>query len=122
MKKKACIFTIVKDEDYFLPIWLKYYSKYFDKNDIYILDHNTVGESTKNLENNVIKLNYDELFNHAWLISVVKEYQEKLLQEYDVVVFVEVDEILYSTLKPFNEIIDDFHKSESDYISCIGYE
>jgi hypothetical protein len=122
MKKKAAIFTIVKDEDYFLPIWIKYYSQYFNKEDIYILDHNTVGDSTKNLECNVIRLNYDELFNHQWLCSTVKSYQKELLEKYEVVVFTEIDEILFSTEKPFNLIIEDFYNSNNEYITCLGYE
>jgi hypothetical protein len=122
MKKKACIFTIVKDEDYFLPIWMNYYSQYFDKSDIYILDHNTIGNSTKNLNVNVIKIDYSELFNHSWLVSTVKEYQLKLFEKYEIVVFTEIDEILYSTLNPFDKIIDEFYESDMNYISCIGYE
>lgn len=39
MKKKCAVYTIVKNEDYFLPKWIKHFNKYFDKSDIYILDH-----------------------------------------------------------------------------------
>jgi hypothetical protein len=122
MKKKACIFTIVKDEDYFLPIWLKYYSKYFDKQDIYVLDHNTIGDSTKNLNCNIIKLENDEVFNHIWLNNTVKKFQVDLFENYEIVVFAEVDEILYSIKKPFDKIIDDFLESSDSHITCMGYE
>lgn len=122
MKKRAAIFTIVKDEDYFLPIWMKYYSKYFSKEDIYVLDHNTVGDSTKNLDCNLIRLNYGELFNHEWLLSTVRSNQIKLLEKYEIVVFAEVDEILFSTEKPLNIIINDFYHSDNQHITCMGYE
>lgn len=122
MKKPAAVFTIVKDEDYFLPIWLKYYSQYFSQEDIYVLDHNTSGDSTKNLTCNVQVVNNIEVFNHQWLLDTVKNFQNDLLQRYEVVVFVEVDEILYSTLKPFNEVVNEFRTSGLSFGTCIGYE
>ena len=42
------IFTMSKDEKVFFPIWYKYYSKYFKKNNIYVLDNNTIDDSLKN--------------------------------------------------------------------------
>ena len=39
MKKKCAVFTMVKNENYFLPIWLKHYKKFFSNEDIFILDH-----------------------------------------------------------------------------------
>jgi hypothetical protein len=46
-KKKCAVFTIVQNENIFLPIWLKYYSKYFDPKDIYILNHDSNEESMR---------------------------------------------------------------------------
>ena len=45
-KKKCAVFTIVKNENYFLPIWLKHYKRYFDNSDIYVLDHQSNDGST----------------------------------------------------------------------------
>ena len=47
--KDCAVFTIVKNEKLFLPIWIKHYKKFFDNYDIYILDHESNDDSTKNL-------------------------------------------------------------------------
>lgn len=123
MKKKCAVFTIVKNENYFLPKWIKHFSKYFDKSDIYVLDHQSDDGSTSNLDVNVIEVFNELAFDHQWLLSVVESFQYKLLDEYECVLFCEIDELLYSTDKPLNELIDDFLKdSKSEYITAHGYE
>ena len=54
MKKKSAVFTIVKNENYFLPIWIKHYKKYFNESDMYVLDHQSNDASTNNLSVNVV--------------------------------------------------------------------
>ena len=123
MKKNCAIFTIVKDEDYFLPIWLKHYSKYFSKDDIYVLDHDSVDGSTDNLGVKVTKVHRDLAFDHQWLVDTVSSYQSELLQQYEVVIFTEADELLYSIERPLNMLIDSFLINNSQqYLTCTGYE
>ncbi|WP_172331345.1 glycosyltransferase family 2 protein [Mangrovicoccus sp. HB161399] len=38
MTKTACV-TMMKDEDFFLPIWFRYYSRLFGAENLFILDH-----------------------------------------------------------------------------------
>ena len=123
MKKKSAVFTIVKNEDYFLPIWIKYYKKYFDESDIYILDHQSDNGSTNNLTVNVIPVINELAFDHQWLVDTVQNFQKELLEKYECVVFAESDELLYSIEKPLNEIIIDLiNNKNQDYITCVGYE
>jgi hypothetical protein len=96
MKKFAAVFTIVKNEKYFLPIWYKYYSKYFPKEDIYVLDHQTNDGSTLNLDCNVRVVKNDKAFDANWLKDTVNEFQKHLLEKYEFVIFTEIDEILIS--------------------------
>ncbi|WKZ24387.1 MAG: glycosyltransferase family 2 protein [Patescibacteria group bacterium] len=119
---KKAIFTLVQNEKFFLPIWLKYYSRYFAPEDIYILDHNTSDGSTDNLKAKVIKLDYPGFFDHLWMNQTVKDFQKKLLNDYDVVVFVEADEILASVKEPdFAKAIDEEIK-DKDYLPARGFE
>ena len=42
----CAVFTLVRDEKDFLPIWVRYYSRHFDVGDLFILDHGTTDGST----------------------------------------------------------------------------
>ena len=123
MKKRSAVFTIVKNEKYFLPIWIKHYKKYFDESDIYILDHQSTDESTKNLSVNVVDVINDLAFDHQWLVNTVENFQKDLLEKYECVVFAEADELLYSIEKSLDKVIDNLiNDSTQDYITCVGYE
>ena len=112
IKKKCAVFTIVKNEDYFLPIWLKHYKKFFSKEDIYVLDHQSSDGSTNNLDINKEIVINDLAFDHQWLVNTVQDYQRKLLDRYNSVLFAEVDELIYTLDRPLNETIDLFNQNE----------
>jgi hypothetical protein len=80
MKKKCAVYTIVKNENYFLPKWIKHFTKYFDNSDIYILDHQSSDGSTSNLDVNVIEVINELAFDHQWLLDTVENYQSVLLE------------------------------------------
>jgi len=120
--KKSAVFTIVKNEWYFLQKWVEHYKKYFPDEDIYILDHQTTDGSTDNLDVNVIKVINDATFDANWLRDTVQNFQTKLLEDYECVLFAEVDEIVYSIERPLNEFIDEFIKSNDSYVTCFSHE
>lgn len=123
MKKKSAIFTIVKDESYYLDKWLKYYSQYFNNEDIYVLDHQTKDGSTDNLNCNVIEIVNELAFDHLWLVQQVENFQKNLLEEYEVVIFTEVDEILYSLNQSFDYFVEEFRNNDDLlFLTSIGYE
>ena len=122
MKNKCAIFTIVKNEYYFLPKWINHYSKFFDKKDLYILDHESNDGSTENLDVNVKRVTHNLGFDHQWLLDTVKSFQSELLEKYECVIFTEADEMLYSLDKDLNLIIDDFLKTNDSCITSVGYE
>lgn len=123
MKKKAAIFTIVKNEKYFLPKWIKHYKKFFNSSDIYILDHDTDDGSTNNLDVNVEKLDYKIHFDHFWLIEVIQNKQKKLLESYDCVIFAESDELIYCPDRNLKDVIDEFiNNLDCSFITCTAYE
>jgi len=121
MKKKSAVFTTVKNESIFLPIWLTHYQQYFSNEDIYVLDHQSTDGSTLNLPVNVRLVSNECVNDHDWLVNTAQNFQRQLLQEYECVVFVESDEILYSLDKPFSQFIDDFLQSDNLYATCSGY-
>lgn len=123
MKKKSAVFTIVKNESYFLPIWIKHYKKYFDVDDIYVLDHQSTDGSTDNLDVKVVKVVNELAFDHQWLVDTVQNQQVKLLEEYECVLFAESDELVYTTQKPLNLVIEDFiNDKEVTHQTCTAFE
>ena len=122
MKKKCAVFTIVKNEDYFIPIWIKHYQRFFDNSDIYVLDHQSNDGSTDKLEVNLVNVINEVAFDHQWLVDTVQNFQRKLLNEYECVLFAEADEIIYSNEMDFKDLVDKFLQSDKPFLKCVGYE
>lgn len=91
---RIAIFTIVHNEAFFLPMWIKHYSRDFIN--VYVLDHDTTDGSTNALPQHVtvVKVHNPYLFDHHWLNQTVRKFQLELLQQYDIAVFAEADEFL----------------------------
>jgi hypothetical protein len=122
MKKQKAIFTIVNNEKIFLPIWIEYYKNFFDLEDMFVFDHATSDGSTDNIEAKVFKLDYKKIFNHKFLKNTVEKIQKKLLKHYEVVVFVEVDELLYDINMSLDKKIELFIESKDQYLTCTAFE
>ena len=122
-KLRCAVFTIVKNENYFLPIWLKYYKQFFSDSDIYVLDHQSNDGSTDNLTVNVVPIINEVAFDHAWLTETVENQQAKLLEKYECVIFAESDELIYSPDMSLDILIDKFLMDRSKtHVTCEGYE
>lgn len=94
--RSRAVFTIVQDEATFLPVWLDYYSRYFDASDIFVLDHDSTDRTTERLGDrcHVVPVHRSKSFDHEWLHSTVEEFQSFLLSSYDAVLFSEADEFV----------------------------
>lgn len=121
-KKKFAIFTIVKNESYFLPKWISYYKRFLEKEDIYVLDHQSNDGSTECIDVNVIPVINEMAFDHQWLVDTVQNFQEKLLNSYECVIFAESDELIYSTEMDLVSVVDEFLKSDKMFVKCKGFE
>lgn len=125
-KRKCAIFVMVKNENVFLPIWLKYYSRFIEGNDIYVFDHRTIDGSvdrcTKEYAFKTIRLNYPLSFDHLWFKFVADTVQKKLLHHYEYVIFTDIDEIILPDIKKYRGLDEYIQKLDSDYVRCIGYD
>jgi len=125
-KKKCAIFTMVRDEKVFLPIWLKYYSKYFNGKDIYIIDHetkdNSIEECKKHYKFNLKKVNNPFLFPRKFRQETIRNMQEELLKSYQYVLFTDIDEIIIPNLEKFKDLKDYLTKFKKDCVRCNGFE
>ncbi len=125
-KKKCAIFVMVKNENVFLPIWLKYYSRYIDGADIYVFDHrSTNGSVQKCLDDftfNTVRLDYPFSFDHIWFKYVAVNVQKRLLDHYEYVIFTDVDEIIIADVNKYKGLDDYIQKLDNSFVRCIGYD
>lgn len=96
------VFTVVQNEQLFLPAWLRHYTRHVPADDIYVLDHNTTGDAADVLVDacqthgvrNILPVHHELSFDSDWLMRLTRWYQSFLLASYDTVVFTCADELL----------------------------
>jgi hypothetical protein len=119
-RKSRAALTIVRDEPVFFPIWLRYYSQFFEAGDIYVLDHGTSDGSTAREGFIRVPLTHDTV-DHAWMARTIGEHQARLLDDYDVVLVTDVDEIV-APAPDFGTLGDYIDRFEESFVNCLGYE
>jgi hypothetical protein len=118
--KRRALVTMVHDEAIFLPIWLRYYSRFFEPTDIYVLDHGTTDGSTEREGFVRIPVSHPTV-DHVWMVETVQSLQHELLDDYEVVLVTDVDEIMlpdpvWGTLGDYIDRLDE------DFITARGFE
>jgi len=118
--RRRAVMTITHNEALFFPIWLRYYSEFFEPDDIYVLDHDSTDGSTDRDGFVRIPISHDT-FDNLWMVENVERLQRELLGSYDVVLVTDVDEIIapLPAWGSLNEYIDRF---DEPYVNCLGYE
>ena len=126
-RKKCAVFTMAKNERWFLPIWVNYYSQFFNESDIYILNHASTDDSIdiirseyKNI--NIIDLTY-EPFDDVFKVNEIRKLQSTLLETYQSTLFSDPDELIVP-VNNFNltEYIDKFLSKPDQTIKSNGWE
>lgn len=120
--RSRAIITCVRDEAIMFPIWLRYYSRYFSADDIFVLDHQTRDGSTSRPGFHRIPVEHP-YFDTEWMMRRVTALQHELLERYDVVLICDVDEIVApdpaSAVADLGQYLDRF---DEEFVSCVGYE
>ncbi len=111
---------MVHDEALFLPIWLRYYSRFFDAADIHVLDHETTDGSTDGPGFVRVPVTHPQV-DHAWMVETIQAYQHELLERYDVVLVTDVDEIV-APVPEFGTLGDYIDRFDEEFVNTIGYE
>jgi len=122
--RKCAAFTIVQNEAVFLPIWLKYYGRHFDRTDLYVLDHASDDGSTEGVEQrcNLLRVHRDQSFDHKWLNGTVSAFQAFLLRSYERVLFAEADEIVVADPARYGGLGDYVGRCRARAARCTGFE
>jgi hypothetical protein len=94
--RRRAAFTIVHNETPWLGLWLAHYGRFFEAEDLFVLDHGSTDGSTSDLAGacHVIPVHRGAAFDHHWLKVVVEDFQAFLLRSYDMVLFAEADEFV----------------------------
>lgn len=103
----ACV-TMMKDEDFYLPVWFRYYAGQFGARNLYILDHGSARPVADMLPDelrpeqiNVLRIPTPEECTPGKVVpqfdaqrfSLINPFLRSLLTYYDVVIFNDTDEI-----------------------------
>ena len=125
LKRKCAVFTIVRNESIFLPIWINYYRSQFELQDIYILDHETFDGSINNVPEWInIRIVKNEITQDAhWMINTTQQFQKELFEKYEYVLFTNVDEIICPDPAKYQNITDFIIKNgHTDIFRCNAFE
>jgi hypothetical protein len=118
--RSRAIITMVHNEPVFLPVWLRYYSRFFAPPDIYVFDNETSDGSTD--RDGFVRIPVEHpTVDHTWMVRTIEGLQQELLDRYDVVVVTDVDEIIapVPVRGTLGEYLDRF---DEDWVNCLGYE
>ena len=117
MKRSKAIFTIVKNERYFLKKWLEYYRQHFDDCDIYVFDNQTTDGSTNDLPVKTFKLFNENAYDPYWLWTNIGHIWNQLLKDYKYVMYTDVDEFIIT--KNGDTLRNEFEKQINNNTPCI---
>jgi hypothetical protein len=119
-KRPRAVVTIVHNEKVFLPIWWRYYSQFFQPEDIYILDHETTDGSTAGPGFIRIPVSHP-VVDWGWHRDMVQGQQHQLIKRYDVVLCTDADELVSPDPRTGN-LGDYIERFSGDFVNCRGYE
>jgi hypothetical protein len=112
--------TMVHNEPVFFPIWLRYYSRFFDPDDLYVLDNETTDGSTDGEGFVRIPVEHDRV-DHRWMVNTIRDLQHDLLERYDLVVVSDVDELI-SPVPEVGDLGSYLDNFDDEFVNCLGYE
>jgi hypothetical protein len=118
--RRRALITIVHNEPVFLTIWLRYYSRFFAPEDIYVLDNESTDKSTTQGGFIRIPVAHDSV-DHTWMVETIQQLQHELIERYDVVLVTDVDEIVAPD--PVHGTLGDYlDRFDEEWVNCLGYE
>jgi hypothetical protein len=120
LHRSRALITMVHNESVFLPIWLRYYSRYFAPEDMYVLDNDTTDRSTERGGFVRIPAGHDTV-DHTWMVRTIEGLQHELLERYAMVLVTDVDEIV-CPVPEWGTLGDYLDRFDEEWVNCLGYE
>jgi hypothetical protein len=117
---RRAIITMVHNEPVFLPIWLRYYSRFYAPEDIYVLDNDSSPGTLPEAGFVRIPARHASV-DHAWMVQVIEGLQHELLERYDSVLVTDVDELVVPDPR-WGTLGDYLDRFDEEWVNCLGYE
>ena len=92
-KKRVAVVTDAVSSDFFFPLWHKYYSDNFGSDNLHVICFNPNNENAF-VHFPLGNVAYIELFNNSDRAKFISDHVSRLLDDYDYVIRVDVDEFL----------------------------
>jgi hypothetical protein len=120
--RKLAVFTHVRDEAIFLPLWIQHYRKQTNEDNLFILDHGSVDGSTSHLTTPVIVVENGGVHDHHFLRDNVITAQKMLLKYYEYVLFAESDEFVLADPSKYPSLVAYVDAKAEDTICALGWQ
>lgn len=117
--------TMVRNEGTMLERWAAHYGSAVGRQNLIVIDDQSDDGSTADLECTVLRMPYrattrgERVFG-AYKSSVASKFAGALLEMYDVVIFVDVDEFLVPDPRAYSSLLDYLSRNDADVLAPIG--
>lgn len=116
--------TVVRNEKFFLPIWVKYYSEQLGVENLYVVDNESNDGSTEPFKSKikVLKRKSQKHWDGEWRCLIRRDVTKLLLKEYESVVVTDVDEIISPDMTKWSGLKDYLDKCSQEFVSTNSWE
>lgn len=116
----TAVVTFVYNESVNLPIWVRYYGRFFGDRNLFVIDHSSSDGSTENLGLvNKLWLDRKELDEHKRCVFI-SSFVKGLLEYFDTVIYTDCDEILVPDLRIYGDLKEYLERNDFEYTAPVG--
>ena len=113
--------TMVHNEAVFLPIWLEYYRRFFEPEDIYVLDNDSTDGSTDGDGFVRIPVDHDRV-DHDWRVETIAAKQRELLDRLRRGAWSPTSTRSIAPTPAWGTLGDYLDRFDEEWVNCLGYE
>lgn len=118
--RRVAIITTAYNEKINLPLWIRYYSSSAPDASLFVIDHGTDDGSTSNLSGisriPIPRTDYDDP-TRAFFVN---QLQHAFLKYYDIVIYVDSDEIICPDPDEYLDLSDYLQRFRGQHVSPVG--
>jgi FkbM family methyltransferase len=116
---RAAAITMVYNESYFLPIWLRHYGAHLGLDNLFVVDHGSDDGSITSDVKNRIRIPRD-VFDDNVRRQMITNLHSALLYYFDVVIYTDCDELLVPRPSKYATMLDYLKQTRAATIRSVG--
>lgn len=121
MRKPLAVLTMCFNEAIMLPIWQRHYGREVGPQNCFVLDHGSDDGSVDRLD---CRINVERLprspHDEDRKVALVAETVERLLRDYERVLFTDTDEMVIADPRQFGGLLDFCRRRHADVVTTFG--